>query len=145
MGLPKLKMINTGGAVILGMVYNYLPYMVLPIYTVLAKLPASLTEAAQDLGAGRAAVLRRVTVPLSLPGVLSGVTMVFVPCVSTFYISQKLGGGKHLLIGDYIEMQFLTSYDYHTGAALSLLLMLIIVVCMLLMNRFGEGEGGAIV
>ncbi len=106
-GLPTAQLINTPGAVILsGMVYNFLPYMVLPIYSVMSKLDKSLVEAAQDLGAGKLQVLKKVIFPLSLPGVISGITMVFVPSVSTFYISQKLGGGKFLLIGDSIEMQF---------------------------------------
>jgi spermidine/putrescine transport system permease protein len=142
--LPPLKMINTPSAVILGMVYNYLPYMVLPIYTVIAKINPSVIEAAQDLGAPSHLVLRKVIVPLSMSGVFSGITMVFVPCVSTFYISQKLGG-KQLLVGDLIELQFLTAYDYHTGAALSLILMAIIIISILVMNRFGDSQEGAFV
>ena len=106
MGLKSLELINTGGAVILGMVYNFLPYMILPIYSIMNKMDNSLVEAAQDLGAGRFKVFTKVIMPLSLPGVLSGVTMVFVPCVSTFYITQKLGGGQIVLIGDVIETQF---------------------------------------
>jgi spermidine/putrescine transport system permease protein len=146
-GLPRwnLQIINTPGAVILGMVYNYLPYMALPIYTVMAKIDPSLPEAAQDLGAKGAVTLRKIILPLTMPGVISGITMVFVPCVSTFYISQKLGGSKRLLIGDLIEMQFLTSYDYHTGAALSLILMGIIILCMLVMNRLGDSAEGSYV
>ena len=115
-GLPTAQLINTPGAVILGMVYNFLPYMVLPIYSVMSKLDKSLVEAAQDLGAGKLQVLKKVIFPLSLPGVISGITMVFVPSVSTFYISQKLGGGKFLLIGDSIEMQFQSAYNYNLGA-----------------------------
>ena len=141
-GLPTAQLINTPGAVILGMVYNFLPYMVLPIYSVMSKLDKSLVEAAQDLGAGKLQVLKKVIFPLSLPGVVSGITMVFVPSVSTFYISQKLGGGKFLLIGDSIEMQFQSAYNYNLGASLSLVLMLLIIVCMLIMNRFADNEEG---
>ena len=144
MQLPKLKMLNTPGAVVLGMVYNYLPFMILPIYTVMARLNTSLVEAAQDLGANKFNVLRKITVPLSVPGVVSGVTMVFVPSVSTFYISQKLGG-KGSLIGDLIELQFLGAYNYNVGAALSLILMVIILICMMIMNRFSDREEGAFI
>lgn len=142
--LPALKLLNTPGAVILGMVYNFLPFMILPIYTVMSKLSVSLVEAAQDLGANRRQVLGKITLPLSVPGVVSGITMVFVPSVSTFYISQKLGG-KSSLIGDLIELQFLGAYNYHLGAALSLLLMAIILVCMLVMKRFSDGEEGSFI
>lgn len=143
-GLPTVQMINTPGAVILGMVYNFLPYMVLPIYSIMSKLDYSLTEAAQDLGCNGFSVLKRVIVPLSMPGVISGITMVFVPSVSTFYISQKLGGGKFLLVGDSIEMQFQSAYNYNLGASISLVLMLMIIVCMLVMNRFADDDEGAI-
>ncbi|MGN0554385.1 MAG: ABC transporter permease [Candidatus Fimenecus sp.] len=143
-GLPTVQMINTPGAVILGMVYNFLPYMVLPIYSIMSKLDYSLTEAAQDLGCSSTSVLRRVIMPLSMPGVVSGITMVFVPSVSTFYISQKLGGGKFLLVGDSIEMQFQSAYNYNLGASLSLVLMLMIIVCMLVMNRFADDDEEAI-
>ncbi|MDR2686230.1 MAG: ABC transporter permease [Oscillospiraceae bacterium] len=142
--LPNVKLLNTPGAVVLGMVYNYLPFMILPIYTVMARLNTSLVEAAQDLGANKFNVLRKITVPLSLPGVVSGVTMVFVPSVSTFYISQKLGG-KGSLIGDLIELQFLGAYNYNVGAALSLILMVIILICMMVMNRFSDREEGAFI
>ncbi len=143
-GIGRVQMINTPGAVILGMVYNYLPYMVLPIYSVMSKLDQSLVEAAQDLGCNNRAVLKTVIFPQSLPGVISGITMVFVPSVSTFYISQKLGGGKFMLVGDAIEMQFQSAYNYNLGAALSLVLMLMIVICMLIMNRFtDDSEEGA--
>lgn len=143
-GLPTVQMINTPGAVILGMVYNFLPYMVLPIYSIMSKLDYSLTEAAQDLGCNSTSVLRRVIMPLSMPGVVSGITMVFVPSVSTFYISQKLGGGKFFLVGDSIEMQFQSAYNYNLGASLSLVLMLMIILCMLVMNRFADDDEGAI-
>ena len=139
------RMINTQGAVVLGMVYNYLPFMILPIYSVIIKLDHSLLEAARDLGAGSLTVFRRVILPLSLPGVVSGITMVFVPSVSTFAISRMLGGGTELLLGDLIERQFLGgAYNPQLGAAISLVMMVIVVICMLVMNRFGEGEEQAV-
>ena len=146
-GIGRLQLINTPGAVILGMVYNFLPYMILPIYTVMEKLDNSLLEAAADLGSSPISRLRRVILPLSMPGVISGITMVFVPSVSTFYISQKLGGGKTMLIGDVIEMQFQTSYNYNLGAALSLVLMVFILLSLAIMNRFADDDdmGGMIV
>lgn len=144
-GIGPFHMINTPGAVILGMVYNFLPYMVLPIYSIMSKLDFSLTEAAHDLGCNNLQVLKRVTFPLSVPGVISGITMVFVPSVSTFYISQKLGGGKYLLVGDSIEMQFQSAYNYNLGASLSLVLMLMIIICMLVMNKFADDEGEIII
>lgn len=147
-GLNSLKMINTSGAVLLGMVYNFLPFMILPIYSVLSKLDNSLVEAAQDLGSTRFQVMRKVIMPLSLPGVLSGITMVFVPCVSTFYITQKLGGGQIVLIGDVIETQFQTANNYNLGASLSFVLMILILLCLGVMNYFGaddESEGGMII
>ena len=140
------QMIRTPGAVVLGMVYNYLPFMILPIYSVLSKMDHSLVEAAQDLGANAAGVFRRVTLPLSLPGVLSGVTMVFVPSVSTFAISRLLGGGTSMMLGDLIENQFLGgAYNPHLGAAISMVMMVIVVVCMAVMNHFGEGEEQAVI
>ncbi|MCI9310197.1 MAG: ABC transporter permease [Lawsonibacter sp.] len=145
LGLEYIPMIGTSGAVVLGMVYNYLPFMILPIYSVILKLDGSLLEAARDLGADSRRVFRRVILPLSLPGVLSGVTMVFVPSVSTFAISRLLGGGTQMMLGDLIELQFLGgSYDPHLGAAISMVMMAIVVVCMVVMNRFGEGEGEAV-
>ncbi len=139
------RMLNTQGAVVLGMVYNYLPFMILPIYSVIVKLDNSLLEAARDLGANSVNVFRRVIFPLSLPGVLSGITMVFVPSVSTFAISKMLGGGTDLLLGDLIEQQFLGgAYNPQLGAAISLVMMLVVVACMWLMNRFGEGEEQAV-
>ena len=143
--LQFFHMINTQGAVVLGMVYNYLPFMILPIYSVIVKLDNSLIEAARDLGANSVNVFRRVILPLSLPGVLSGITMVFVPSVSTFAISKMLGGGTELLLGDLIEQQFLGgAYNPQLGAAISLVMMIIVVVCMWVMNRFGEGEEQAV-
>lgn len=144
-GIGPFQMINTPGAVILGMVYNFLPYMVLPIYSIMSKLDNRLVEAAQDLGCNSFSVLKKIILPLSMPGIVSGITMVFVPSVSTFYISQKLGGGKFLLVGDSIEMQFQSAYNYNLGASLSLVLMLMIVVCMLVMNRFADDEEGAMI
>lgn len=144
-GIGPLHMINTPGAVILGMVYNFLPYMILPIYSIMSKLDYRLVEAAQDLGCNSFGVLKRVIFPLSIPGVISGITMVFVPSVSTFYISQKLGGGKYLLVGDSIEMQFQSAYNYNLGASLSLVLMVMIIICMIIMNKFADNEEGAII
>ena len=144
-GLPQLQLIRTPGAVVLGMVYNYLPFMILPIYSVIVKLDGSLIEAARDLGADSVTVFRKVILPLSLPGVLSGITMVFVPSVSTFAISRMLGGGTELLLGDLIERQFLGgAYNPQLGAAISLVMMAVVVICMLVMNRFGEGEEQAV-
>lgn len=148
LGLGSVKLINTGGAVILGMVYNFLPYMILPIYNVISKMDNSLIEAAQDLGSTKAQILRKVIMPLSLPGVISGITMVFVPCVSTFYITQKLGGGQVVLIGDIIETQFQSANNYHLGASLSLVLMVLIILCLGIMNFLGadeDSEGGVII
>ncbi len=143
--ITHFQMIGTQGAVILGMVYNYLPFMILPIYSVIVKLDNSLLEAARDLGANSAGVFRKVILPLSLPGVLSGITMVFVPSVSTFAISRLLGGGTQMLLGDLIEQQFLGgAYNPHLGAAISLVMMVVVVLCMVVMNRFGEGEEQAV-
>ena len=140
-GLPRVHMINTAGAVVLGMVYTYIPYMILPLYSVLTKIDRSVIEAAQDLGANSVQVFLKVVVPLSMPGVISGVTMVFVPAVSTFIISKMLGGGGNLLIGDLIDMQFLGSaYNPNLGSAVSLVLMVIILICMGIMNQFDDGE-----
>ena len=135
MGLSKINMINTPGAIVLGMVYNFLPYMILPIYTVLSKIDNKVIEAAQDLGANNFKVFKKVVFPMSLPGVLSGFTMVFVPSVSTFIISKMLGGGSIFVIGDLIEMQFLgNTYNPHLGSAISLVLMVIIMITMGIMN-----------
>ncbi len=140
-GLGPFKMLNTQGAVVLGMVYNYLPFMILPLYTVMEKIDASVLEAAQDLGCSSADTLFRVVLPLSLPGVMSGITMVFVPAISTFIISRMLGGGGNLLIGDLIEMQFLgSSYNPNLGAAISLVLMVIILLIMTIMNQFDDED-----
>jgi len=146
-GLPKIHMINTEGAVVLGMVYNYIPYMILPLYSIMSKMDHSLIEAAEDLGANKLTVLKNIILPLSLPGIASGFTMVFVPSVSTFYISKKLGGNTFSLIGDVIEMQFKSANNYNLGAALSLVLMVLIIICMMVMNRFtgDEDDGGVLI
>ena len=144
-GLPRLGVINTPAAVVIGMVYNFLPFMILPIYSVIVKIDRSLYEAAQDLGGDSLTVFRRLVIPMSLPGVLSGVMMVFVPAVSTFVISQLLGGGKVMLLGDLIEMQFLgAAYNPHLGSAIALVMMFIVILFMYVMNRFGEGGEKAV-
>ena len=146
LGLGRVHIIGTEGAVIVGMVYDYLPYMVLPIYSILAKMDVKLLEAARDLGCNSVSVLRRVIFPLSLPGVLSGVTMVLIPSVSTFYISQKLGNGRFFLIGDAIEGQYVAN-NLHFAAAMAFILMVILLLCMALMKRLtdrqisGRGRG----
>ena len=145
LGIDPIHMINTPGAVILGMVYNFLPFMIMPIYSVMAKLDYSMVEACQDLGGNRFTVIRKCIIPMSMPGVVSGITMVFVPSVSTFYISQKLGGGSFDLIGDVIERQFQQSYNYNLGAAISLVLMVLILLSMAVMNRFTEDEEGMVI
>ena len=143
--ITYFQMMGTSGAVVLGMVYNYLPFMILPIYSVIVKLDHSLIEAAHDLGANSLVVFRKVIFPLSLPGVLSGITMVFVPSVSTFAISRLLGGGNQMLLGDLIELQFTGgAYNPHRGAAIAMVMMVIVVVCMWVMNHFGEGEEQAV-
>ena len=133
-GLGQVHIIGTEAAVIIGMVYDYFPYMILPIYSVMAKMDVKLLEAARDLGCNSAGVLRRVIWPLSLPGVISGVIMVLIPSISTFYISQKLGNGKFYLIGDAIEGQYAAN-NLHFAAAIAFILMVILLVCMALMQR----------
>ena len=147
-GIGKLPLIRTSGAVILGMVYNYLPYMILPLYSTIVKIDGRLVEAAEDLGCNSVNVFGRVILPLSAPGIFTGITMVFVPAVSTFYISQKLGGTDTVLIGDVIERLFKQGQNQNLGAALSLVLMALVFLCTSIMNRFGGGEdeeGGVIV
>ncbi len=145
-GMEPIHMINTSGAVILGMVYNYLPYMIIPLHSVMSKIDTRLLEAASDLGCSPFRVITGVVLPLSVSGIISGVTMVFVPSISTFYISQKLGGGNFDLIGDTIERQFQTAYNYNLGAAMSLVLMIIIMISMAVMNKYsGEDDGGVVV
>jgi spermidine/putrescine transport system permease protein len=141
LGLGPFTMLNTAGAVVLGMVYNYVPYMILPLYTAMTKIDQSIVEAAQDLGASPKDTLTRILIPESIPGVCTGITMVFVPAVSTFAISRMLGGGSNLLIGDLIEMQFLgNSYNLNVGSAMSLVLMVIVLVCMSFTSSFDESE-----
>ena len=145
LSLEPIHLINTRGAVVLGMVYNYLPYMILPLYAIIVKIDGRLIEAAEDLGCNSVNVVLRVILPLSMPGILSGITMVFVPAVSTFYISQKLGGTDTVLIGDVIERQFKQGNNPNLGAALSLVLMLLVFVCTGIMNRFGADEEGGVI
>ena len=137
LGLGPLHMIGTEGAVVVGMVYDYFPYMILPIYSVMAKMDLKLEEAARDLGCNSWGVLRRVIFPLSLPGVISGITMVLIPSISTFYISQKLGNGKFYLIGDAIEGQYVAN-NLHFAAAIAFILMVILLVGMALMQRYAN-------
>ena len=140
-GIGPFHMINTSGAVVLGMVYNSLPYMILPLYTAMTKIDHSIVEAAQDLGANTRRIVTRVLIPMSTPGIATGITMVFVPSVSTFVISRMLGGGSNLLIGDLIELQFLgNSYNFHVGSAMSLVLMVIVLLCMSFTSSFDESE-----
>ena len=140
-GIGPFQMIYTSGAVVLGMVYNFLPYMILPLYTAMTKIANSVIEAAPDLGAGMFKTLTKVLIPLSAPGIATGITMVFVPSVSTFIISRMLGGGSNMLIGDLIELQFLgNSYNYNLGSALSLALMVIVLLCMSFTNGFDDED-----
>ena len=140
-GIGPVHMINTQGAVVLGMVYDYLPFMIVPLYTVLMKMDYSLIQAAQDLGGNPFQVFTKVILPLSLPGISTGITMVFIPCVSTLVISKMLGGGTELLIGDLIEMQFTgNTYNQNLGSAMALVLMVIILICMGVMNQFDSDE-----
>ena len=144
-GIGPIKLLNTEGAVVLGMVYNYLPFMILPIYSVMVKIDKSILEAASDLGCNSRKTMLKVVFPLSMPGVFSGITMVFVPAISTFIISRMLGGGGNLLIGDLIEMQFLgNSYNMNLGAAISLVLMVIVLLIMTIMNQFGADDDGVV-
>ncbi len=140
--LNKVHLIGTKGAVIFGMAYDFLPYMVLPIYTTISKLDDNLLEAAGDLGCNKLMTIIKVVLPLSSSGIISGVTMVFVPSISTFYISQKLGGGTFELIGDTIERQFQNTLTYNVGAAISLVMMILVLLSMAIMNNFTEEEGG---
>ncbi|MCX7695225.1 MAG: ABC transporter permease [Caloramator sp.] len=142
LGLSPLNIMYTNGAVVLGMVYNFLPFMVLPIYTVLIKIDKSLIEAANDLGANKFKTFLKVTLPLSLPGVISGITMVFMPSVTTFVISRLLGGGQFTLIGNLIEQQFINVGDWNFGSAISIVMMLIILISMSIMNRFDKDKEG---
>ncbi|WP_130807284.1 ABC transporter permease [Senegalia massiliensis] len=141
-GLPALDLLYNDGAVILGMVYNFLPFMILPIYTVLIKMDKNVLEAAEDLGANKAKVFLKVIFPLSLPGVISGITMVFMPAVSTFVISKLLGGGQYWLIGNLVEEQFLRINDWHFGSTIALVLMIIILFAMAILSKYEDKEEG---
>ncbi|MDQ0150085.1 ABC transporter permease [Eubacterium multiforme] len=143
-GISPIQFLYTNGAILLGMIYNFLPFMILPIYTVLSKMDQNLINAASDLGANKKEIFTKVIFPLSLPGVISGITMVFMPAVSTFVISRLLGGGKEMLIGNVIEQQFTTMSDWHFGSALAIILMILILISMALMSKFDgdENEGG---
>jgi len=146
LGIGPLKLINTPGAIILGMVYDFIPYMILPIYSVMSKIDNSLLEASDDLGANAFNKFKRVIFPLSRPGVISGITMVFVPSVSTFYISQKLGGNKTMLIGDAIEYFYNIGPDYYNiASAISLVLMVLIMISLFVMNKFSDDDSGGVV
>jgi len=140
--LPTINILYTNGAVALGMVYNFLPFMILPIYTVLMKIDPKLIEAAQDLGGNSFTILRRIILPLSIPGVMSGLTMVFMPAVTTFVISKLLGGAQYTLIGNLIQRQFLEVYDWNFGAAISIVMMIFILISIGIMSKFDEDKGG---
>ena len=141
-GLPQINILYTDSAVILGMVYNFLPFMVLPIFSVMSKIDKSIIEAAEDLGSNSFTVFRKITLPLSLPGVVSGITMVFMPALTTFIISKLLGGSQYTLIGNLIEDQFMRVYDWNFGSALSIIMMLLIVISMAVMSRYDREDAG---
>ncbi len=142
LGLPEVHLINTSAAIIIGMVYNFLPYMVLPLYVSISRIDESIIEAARDLGAGTFQTLRHVLLPLSLPGIVSGSTMVFIPALTTFVISALLGGNKVLLVGNIIEQEFTAAYDWQLGSALSMVLMVFIILNILLEAFTDSGEQG---
>ncbi len=141
-GLPQIDILYTDSAVVLGMVYNFLPFMVLPIFSVMSKIDRSIIEAAEDLGSNSFTVFRRITLPLSLPGVVSGITMVFMPALTTFVISKLLGGSQYTLIGNLIEDQFMRVYDWNFGSAVSIVMMVLILISMAIMSRFDNEEAG---
>lgn len=145
-GFHPVDIMYTDAAVILGMIYNFLPFMIIPIYTVLIKIDKDVIKAAGDLGANRLVIFKRIIFPLSIPGIMSGITMVFMPAVSTFVISNLLGGGQYMLIGNLIETQFTTVGDWYFGSALSILMMVIIIISMTILNKFDKNNdinGGA--
>lgn len=144
LGLPRFKIINTPAAIVFGMVYDFLPFMILPIYNVISKIDINVINAARDLGANSFQTLYKVIFPLSLPGVISGITMVFVPSLTTFVISTLLGGGKILLIGNVIEQEFMKGTSWHVGSGLSLVLMLFIIISMVLSSKYDNGEGNVL-
>ena len=139
-GLGKVDILYTTPAVVLGMVYDFIPFMILPIYSVLSKMDTSLKEAAEDLGASPAKVFFKVTVPMSIPGIVSGITMVFLPSITTFYISNIFGGGKVMLVGNLIEQQFLVAYDWSFGSALAIVMMVLVFLSMKIMNLVNRGN-----
>lgn len=143
-GIGPIKMLYTDGAILLGMVYNFLPFMVIPIYTVLIKIDKNLVNAAYDLGANKAQAFRKVILPLSIPGIISGITMVFMPAVSNFVIPNLLGGGKYMLVGNLIEQQFTTIGNWNFGSALSIFMMILILISMAFMSKYEKKgkEGG---
>ena len=146
-GLGPINILYTDAAVLLGMVYNFLPFMILPIHTILSKMDQDLINAAKDLGANNFQVFTKVIFPLSLPGVISGITMVFMPAVSTFVISKLLGGGQFYLIGNLIEQEFMSVGDWHFGSAISIFMMILILISMAIMNKYSSGndkEGGGL-
>lgn len=146
-GLSPINILYTDTAVMLGMVYNFLPFMILPIYTILSKMDRDLINAAKDLGANQRQVFTKVVLPLSMPGIASGITMVFMPAVSTFVISKLLGGGQFMLIGNLIEQQFMSVGDWHFGSAISIFMMIVILISMAVLNKFSDEsdkEGGGL-
>lgn len=144
LGLPRFKIINTPAAIVFGMVYDFLPFMILPIYNVISKIDINVINAARDLGASSFQTLYKVIFPLSLPGIISGITMVFIPSLTTFVISTLLGGGKILLIGNVIEQEFMKGTSWHVGSGLSLVLMLFIILSMILSSKYDHGEGNVL-
>ncbi len=143
LGFEPLNLLYDDGAVLLGMVYNFLPFMVLPIYSVIEKIDNSLIEAAEDLGANKLNVFTKVILPLSIPGIITGITMVFMPAVSTFVISRLLGGGQYMLIGNLIEQQFLWVGDWHFGSAISIIMMIFILIAMAITSKFDDQKEGS--
>jgi spermidine/putrescine transport system permease protein len=144
-GWDRVQLMYNMPAVVFGMIYNFMPFMILPIYTMLSKIPSHLMEAAQDLGAGSRTVFWKIIFPLSLPGVISGVTMVFIPGITTFAISRLLGGSQFMLFGDLIENQFILLRDWHFGSALSLMMMGLVFICMAISSKFDKDTGGALI
>ena len=140
-GLPRQELMNTPGAIVLGMVYDFLPFMILPIYNTVSKIDSHLIEAAYDLGASKAMTYTRVIIPLTVPGIVSGITMVFIPALTTFVISNMLGGGKINLIGNIIEQEFTVNSNWYLGSGLSLVMMVFIIASMLLLQKFDKTGG----
>lgn len=144
LGLPRVNMLYTRGATVMGMVYNFLPFMILPIYTALSKMDRGILEAADDLGATEYIKFKNIILPLSMPGVISGIIMVFMPAVSTFIIPQLLGGNKNMMVGNLVEKLFILNGDWNFGSAISIIMMIIILISMSIMNKFDiDKEGGA--